>query len=764
MEIREIAVSHYGPLRDVKYRPQPGLQVFYGPNESGKTLLLDAILKLMLGNRLRDFAGLDRVPDLPQGRIVLVSHGSEYILDGNTRLDQITRLDSNHLRNVFVIRNKDLHIAGQANYLRRVSDQLTGMEGQRLEDLRKILSRRNCLTNPSSAARLSKSIEFNKIGEHVETAENLGAEIQEYLEFARSEQLDSLERRLEEARRQLDSLKNRIKEQEQAEKRQKYSTLSQLVSDYENRAEAARHLQPYTKTVFMKLQDLESRALAARETAQENQRHLAQLQPRLEGATGNLVDSMAELTPLENRKPKLEHLEQQALVAAAHPFLPTPGKYKGFSFALLGLAALGTFFAFLGELPPLLWLTPALAVAGALILFWADRNARTKALECRRRDRSLLQQGAAAGIMAETLQQLAAAVAKEKTSLEQARSRQQHLASVVREMEQKQLHLEENIRAYNVLARDLEQQLRQELQRLEIENLDEFGNLLEQYNWAQAQCDELHQRLEDEFGQVPPHTGEWRALLKQIPIPPDPGILFAPDSLTELREAKELALAQIEEIQEGLQRHGSMLNSFAAAVQALPLEQEIGCSLPNRFANLEILDYVGLVLDQFVTTVNTRFTVACKALAILEALEREEQEKMADLVAADKPVQDIFRQITAGRYTNIILDSDLDIRVQNREGLELPASALSQGTYDQLYLALRLSLAQDLLPGETGFLLLDDAFLCADSVRMEKMLAVLEGLAAQGWQILYFTMDERLAQAAPRHTNNEILTLNPLAG
>lgn len=69
MEIREIAINHYGPLRDVKYCPRPGLQIFHGPNESGKTLLLDSILKLLLGNRLRDFAGIDRVPDPPRAEL-----------------------------------------------------------------------------------------------------------------------------------------------------------------------------------------------------------------------------------------------------------------------------------------------------------------------------------------------------------------------------------------------------------------------------------------------------------------------------------------------------------------------------------------------------------------------------------------------------------------------------------------------------------------------------------------------------------------------
>ncbi|HPZ22974.1 MAG TPA: hypothetical protein PKV05_08145, partial [Bacillota bacterium] len=122
----------------------------------------------------------------------------------------------------------------------------------------------------------------------------------------------------------------------------------------------------------------------------------------------------------------------------------------------------------------------------------------------------------------------------------------------------------------------------------------------------------------------------------------------------------------------------------------------------------------------------------------------------------------IFRTITAGKYTRVLLDPQLNLQVETCQGLELPASALSQGTFDQLYLALRLSLAQDMLAGSPGFLILDDAFLCADSARLEKMLALMARLARDGWQILYFTMDERFLRAAPAHTDNAVIFLDPL--
>ena len=761
MRIREIAISHYGPLRDVKHHPNLGLQVFFGPNESGKTLLIDAVLKLMLGNRLRDFSGIDRVAEPPVGRVALTTNGSEHLLDGTNRLDQVTGLDSNHLRNVFVIRNKDLQIDSQANYLRRVSDQLTGMEGRRLTDLKEILRKLGRLTSPSSSARLSKSADFNKIGEYVETAETLITAINSFLEQSREKHMDSLERRLEDGRQNIDCKNSQIHDQELARKWQRHCTMVQLVDEYETQAQAARRLQPYTKTVFMKLQDLDSRGRAARDTAGENKRQLDQLAPRLEGAQAKMADISAQLSPLENRKPKLDYLEQQALVATNSPN-PQAAGMSHFSYALLVLAVISIILAALGMLPSLLLLTPVVALAGALALIIAERNERAKFQEQRRRDRSLLQEGAATGVMAETLQQLAAAVAQEKTCLEQARNRQSNLAATIKEMEQQQSHLDENTRAYSVLATDLEQQLKQELQRLEVEDLEQFGTRMEEYNRAQTRCDEVHQRLEQNFGQSPLRAGAWRDLLNQLSTPENPGLAYERAKLTELREQKDVLLAAQEQLVEELHRHQAQMDSFAAACHALPIDKEDGSSIPPRFANLEMLEHAGTVIMKFVQDVRTRFETACRGIALLEELEQEERVKMTELVGQERPVQEIFRSITGGRYTAVNLDGDLNIHVCTRDGLDLPATALSQGTYDQLYLALRISLARDLLGGKPGFLLLDDAFLCADSTRMNKMLSVLATLAAQDWHILYFTMDERLAKAAPEYTGNPIIHLSPL--
>jgi DNA repair exonuclease SbcCD ATPase subunit len=761
MEIREIAISHYGPLRDVKHRPQPGLQVFYGPNESGKTMLIDAILKLMLGKRLKDFKDIDRVPGMPQGRVALAVQGKEYILDGKTLLEDVTGLSSSDMRNVFVIRNKDLQISGQADYFSQINDQLTGMEGRRLAKLKEIVRNQGRLTRASSAAWLSKSQDFDGIGDKVDAAGKLATEIREYLQQAKAGELDALEKRLEESRLRLQAINRQIQDQELAKAREEYNQLVREVEEYRLRSEEANRLLPYTKTKFMQLQDKTSRSKANKDTAEESQNKLTRLQPLLHQATAEMAESQIKMTPLEGRKLLMDNLIQQTQAAAETPF-PPKLPLGGFGLLLLSVTGLSVFLAARDMLPGNLQTLPFWTLGAALVLLLGDIILRFRGHACRKKQQLLIQQGAALGIIAETIQELSAAADKERNSIDEARSRHQQLNEKIRSLESQKLYLEENIRAASILAAELEQDVKNEFGRLAVDNLEQFGELMEQYSKSQTYCDDLHQSLEAAFEQAPARTGDWQSLLQQLPIPPDPGVNYDAGKLPQLRLDKDRTLAEIDKLQKELSRHQSLLSQFAAACQALPLEKETGCKLPTQFADLEVLAYSATVLELFVSTVTQTFTAACGLMGILETLEAEEQEKMTDLVGPDKPVQEIFRTITGGKYTRVTLDSKLNIQAINCQGLELPASALSQGTYDQLYLALRLSLAQDLLGDKPAFLLLDDAFLCADSSRQEKMMALLTQLAEKGWQILYFTMDERMLTSTPKYTANDIIRLEPL--
>ena len=72
-----------------------------------------------------------------------------------------------------------------------------------------------------------------------------------------------------------------------------------------------------------------------------------------------------------------------------------------------------------------------------------------------------------------------------------------------------------------------------------------------------------------------------------------------------------------------------------------------------------------------------------------------------------------FQQLTQGRFSQVALDRSFNVTVRETGALaDRPLALLSQGTADQLYLALRLAVADLVLPSPQACpLILDDALL-----------------------------------------------------
>lgn len=101
----------------------------------------------------------------------------------------------------------------------------------------------------------------------------------------------------------------------------------------------------------------------------------------------------------------------------------------------------------------------------------------------------------------------------------------------------------------------------------------------------------------------------------------------------------------------------------------------------------------------------------------------------------NQAVAKLLKRITSGRYVNISIDDNYKIKVFTKKGL-IPAEYLSFGTYEQIYLALRLSLAEILAKGKTLFF--DDILTMYDNERADSTLRLLSELGGQQ-QIILFT-------------------------
>lgn len=106
-----------------------------------------------------------------------------------------------------------------------------------------------------------------------------------------------------------------------------------------------------------------------------------------------------------------------------------------------------------------------------------------------------------------------------------------------------------------------------------------------------------------------------------------------------------------------------------------------------------------------------------------------------------KRAQELFEKLTAGRYQKVTLSEDLSLNVCSVEEDTLrPSQWRSDGTVDQLYLALRLAVAEELTPEAP--LVLDDAMVRFDEDRLAIALNILRE-TAENKQVILFTCQER---------------------
>ena len=122
------------------------------------------------------------------------------------------------------------------------------------------------------------------------------------------------------------------------------------------------------------------------------------------------------------------------------------------------------------------------------------------------------------------------------------------------------------------------------------------------------------------------------------------------------------------------------------------------------------------------------------ALQSLEQARQELQRRFAPGIA--KRAQTLFARLTKGRYHRLVLGQDLAVSVGTKEEDVLRSPLWrSEGTVDQLYLALRLAVAQELTADAP--LVLDDALIRFDDDRMAAALEILRELSEEKQVILF---------------------------
>ena len=227
------------------------------------------------------------------------------------------------------------------------------------------------------------------------------------------------------------------------------------------------------------------------------------------------------------------------------------------------------------------------------------------------------------------------------------------------------------------------------------------------------------QQAESALEQANANVKTLSALVRSAPAP------IQPDHLDLSAEATNAALLQTrQELQQLHQRLGQYQGQMTLLGDRTAIERELS-QVQDRLAKLE--------------TYNAALTLALETLtqATLE-LQRRFAPRISGRAKA------LFSRLTDGRYDRLRLAPDLSMEVAALDE-DTPHGTLwrSNGTVDQLYLALRLAVAEELTPN--GPLILDDALNRFDDKRTAIALQILQEYA-QTRQVILFTCQSREKQ------------------
>ena len=162
----------------------------------------------------------------------------------------------------------------------------------------------------------------------------------------------------------------------------------------------------------------------------------------------------------------------------------------------------------------------------------------------------------------------------------------------------------------------------------------------------------------------------------------------------------------------------------------------------GRMALLGNREQLSVQLDKVNVRIQ-RLEDTYRALVIAQETLAEAREELQRRFAPriTRRAQKLLARMTGGRYTDLTMDTEFSLQAgTGEEDILREALWRSDGTMDQLYLALRLAVAEELTPGTP--LVLDDVLVRFDDERMKAAVLLLKEMAKDR-QILCFTCQGR---------------------
>lgn len=638
LRISRVKIDSYGPLRDFDRDLDPGVTLFYGMNESGKTLLVESIVKLLLDGETDAFTAIDRVAGAPHGFLSIENGASTVQIPDADYTDVFPEgTTAADVRNAFVIRDVDLRVPerqrdfGHSSYFREVTDRLMGSQTGKIEAIGDGVADLGNLANRDSDRLMNQQPE--KLKDRRRDARELAGRLRSYHDSIGDRGVLRKVRERTTKVDELEAVRDDIAQLKKARRQQKLETGEGLVDD---------------------LRETELAIEAHQRGEGEVERYRA-LKREIEGHREARTDDG-----------------------------PPPSAYRRAAAVAISLFLASLVAAVVSPLPGVSVVAGGLALV-VLYLGYKYLGANRRSAERAR----LVEKANYAGIEADDLPSVYSTI-------------------------------ENEIKEFDERANELTRR------RSEI-----LGTLKGEFEPDHGTLEEWQQEMEGFAEDVEPVDRD-----------------YDPEELDELEERRGALDTRIDQLRDELTEHRDRLTGFESELRGIEPWAHVEGVEEVHLTSVEDLRTGIRELERFVTELDEAKETALAAIEILDEIGAEEESEIDRLFTEDDFVVETFRQVTDGNYTDVRYDeADHSISVECADGRTLTPYELSQGTYDLLYLTIRMKLATELLDGDAGFLVLDDAFVHSDAERTGVEIEVLEGLVEAGWQVLYFSFRSAVRDA-----------------
>lgn len=759
MRFKRIEIDDYGPLQGWSLKEPGDFNLLFGRNEAGKTLVIEAIWKMLWKKHARKLRGAERVDEQPRGFLRLEVDGEDVRFPDVGNLDSRIDLTPELCRNTFIVRNSDLFIENEGDYFTQVTSRLTGLKSAEIDQIEEAV-RQIALLTPGKLI-FKDDAPSGKLKSRIENARKLREEIDSLLQRIKEKGWDELERELVSNIENIQLLEQDLKELELARRRKMYEEGKEANEELKKLAREISDLQEFSREQAAQWWELNSERRGKAGNLEKLSGEEKEFQAELKEVDEELQQVESELNRLGKAKgvvdgevlPDLKEMErkEQQLTEKkkGENFLRNTGIASLILIVISGLLA-----AFVPEMLNYSYAAGALGLAFGVFSWFRIYTLKKEEGEIAgilSRIKNNLQPF---GINSEEKKDLVIVIEKLQQEYEEWESKKSNLGK-------RRSYAERRIQEINRDQKDLQDRIEkidQEIEEIKknssLEDLDQYKQKLKRKEGLKERETKLIYDLQRIF-QLRDENRNWDKLIEDYSQYQDqaPGQEYT-EKVEKEKEEKLVKLKEMQKEKENeLENFRKELKEIEREVnkEVFPEEEFIPCS-----TSLD-LEEVKKKIDNFVNFHETNKERAKIVIDIFSQIKEEEEEKVSEIFAGSR-VGEIFAEITGGRYNQVSYDRESGEIIAWQEGGKIiPARNLSGGAFDQLYLAIRVAMGEKILGEKTGFFILDDPFIKADQDRLKRLLGTIKELTTRGWQVLYFTCKNEVREILePSLENGEI--------